>query len=405
MTDRDALIREARALAEKADLTSEDVERIDVISAEVAKADAAAAARRDAEKRLSALLATDAPRVTKAADEAVERHARNVGEAFVSSSAFKSFRAAHPAGFSSQHDNVDVYVRDLTSLVAKASTFNRDTAVTGGGPFHLGSAVDDEIRAQQGPLLRAVTQSAADSAVLPYRALVALTPGPSIAKEAKTDDGKTPDAGLKPLGTVTTRAETATTSVVAEGLPITNQELADDSVMVSLVTDVLHALVLQKIESEIVSGDGANDRPRGIVGAAGVRSQAFATDVPTTLRKARTALGDTAGLASVVLNPEDAEALDLLADKNGRFLSSGIFGNGDTHVWRMPVIESTAVPKGTALVGDLGGYEVRWREQFSARLFNQHADYALRNLNLLLGEARFLGVFRRRKDMVVATLA
>lgn len=403
-TTRDRLLQEASELRQKADLTAEDCARVEQIVEEVAKADAEAAAREQATKRLADLV-DRAPHAKQAAADAVERHARTFGNAFVESSAWKAFREQHAAGFSSQHDVVDVYVRDLAKTVAKATVLSRPSATTGGSAFHLNSVVDSEMMIRQGALLAAVTQSDTTSSVLPYRALTALTPGPAVVPEATADNGQNAAGGVKPLGAVTTRAETATISTVAEGLPVTNAEIADDEVMISLVDDVLYQLVMQKVESEIISGDGTQDRPRGIVGASGVQNQAFETDAPTSIRKARTLLGDAASRASVVLNPADAEKLDLLQDKQGRFLGSGLFGNGDAKVWRMPVIESTQVPEKTAIVGDLSAYEVRWRERYAARLFNQHSDYAIRNLSLLLGETRFLGVFRRRKDIVVTKVA
>ena len=403
MTTRDELLREAHALAQKgADLTPEDIARIDVLADEVAKADAAAAARADAEKRLSAVLGTDRPEVKAAAAGAVERRAKSAGELFVTSDAWQAFKAQHASGFSAEHDVVDVYVRNLA---AKASVLGSAAATTGGSRFHLGSPVDAEMDLRQGALLQAVTQSDTESTVLPYRALTAVAPGPEFVPEATTDSGTGTAGGVKPLGAVTTRAETAVVETVAEGIPVTNAEVADDQVLISLLDDVLYVLVMQKVEGAIVSGTGSPGQIRGIIGATGVQSQAFATDVPTSLRKARTLLGDAAARATIVLNPLDAEGLDLLQDKQGRYLSSGIFGGGDSKVWRMPVIESTAVPAKTAVVGDLSAYEVRWRERYAARLFNQHADYALRNLSLLLAEARLLGVFRRRRDVVVVKLS
>lgn len=405
MSTREELLQEAGELRAKSELTEADLARVDEIVDSVAKMDAQAAARKAASDKLAAI-AERAPKATKAVSDVVEVVGKTAGERFVLSPEWQAFKSRFSAGFSSATDQVDLVVRDL---VGKADVAHRGTATTGGSAFHLGSPVDDEVRAQYGPLLSAITTGTTDAAVIPYRALTAVTPGPDIKAEAKADNGTGTTGGVFPLATIATRADTATTTTIGEALPVTDEELADDSVMVTLVGEVLMALVMQKIEGEIVSGTATGDRPRGIIGAPGVRTQAKVGTgndaIFNTLRKALTALGDSAQGAQIVLNPEDLESVDLAADKNGRYLGTGPFGALNLQLWGHKVIASTAVAKGTAIVGDLKAYELYWREQYVAQVFNQHSDYALRGLSLLRGKSRVIGVFRRRKDVCVATIA
>lgn len=405
MSTREELLQEAGELRAKSELTDADIARVDEIVDSVAKMDAQAAARKAASDKLAAI-AERAPKAAKAVSDVVEVVGKTAGERFVLSPEWQAFKSRFSAGFSSATDQVDLVVRDL---VGKADVAHRGTATTGGSAFHLGSPVDDEVRAQYGPLLSAITTGTTDAAVIPYRALTAVTPGPDIKAEAKVDNGTGASSGVFPLATIATRADTATTTTIGEALPVTDEELADDSVMVTLVGEVLMALVMQKIEGEIVSGTATGDRPRGIIGAPGVRTQAKVGTgndaIFNTLRKALTALGDSAQGAQIVLNPEDLESVDLAADKNGRYLGAGPFGSLNLQLWGHKVIASTAVAKGTAIVGDLKAYELYWREQYVAQVFNQHSDYALRGLSLLRGKSRVIGVFRRRKDVCVATIA
>lgn len=405
MSTREELLQEAGELRAKSELTEADLARVDEIVDSVAKMDAQAAARKAASDKLAAI-AERAPKAAKAVSDVVEVVGKTAGERFVLSPEWQAFKSRFSAGFSSATDQVDLVVRDL---VGKADVAHRGTATTGGSAFHLGSPVDDEVRAQYGPLLSAITTGTTDAAVIPYRALTAVTPGPDIKAETKVDNGTGAAGGVFPLATIATRADTATTTTIGEALPVTDEELADDSVMVTLVGEVLMALVMQKIEGEIVSGTATGDRPRGIIGAPGVRTQAKVGTgndaIFNTLRKALTALGDSAQGAQIVLNPEDLESVDLAADKNGRYLGAGPFGSLNLQLWGHKVIASTAVAKGTAIVGDLKAYELYWREQYVAQVFNQHSDYALRGLSLLRGKSRVIGVFRRRKDVCVATIA
>lgn len=410
MSTRDELLQEAGELRAKSELTEADLARVDEIVDSVAKMDAQAAARKAASDKLAAI-AERAPKAARAVDSVVDASGLTIGKRFIASPEWQAFKKSHPMGFSSATDSVDLLVRGLVpDMVGKAAVLDRGTATTGGSAFHLGSPIDDEVRAQYGPLLAAITTSTTSAAVIPYRALTAVTPGPAIVSESKNDAGTDPASGVYPMATVATRSDTATTSTVGEALPVTDDEMADDSLMETLVGEVVLAMTMQKVETEVVSGTGASDRPRGIIGAPGVRTQAKVTagtkvDIPATIRKALTSLGNSAQNATIVVNPEDLEALDLLTDKNDRYLGAGPFGSGNDSVWRRPIVASTAVTKGTALVGDLRAYELYWREQYVAQVFNQHSDYPLRGLALLRGKARFLGVFRRRRDICVATIA
>ncbi|MDI3402489.1 phage major capsid protein [Streptomyces cavernicola] len=109
--------------------------------------------------------------------------------------------------------------------------------------------------------------------------------------------------------------------------------------------------VLDKLEADIVSGAVASENVVGILNTAGVGTTAFLTSVPITLRKARTAMESAHEAPTAwVLNPADAEGLDLLTTADGEYLVdstayANIFGN-------IPKVVSTSVPAGTALLAD-----------------------------------------------------
>lgn len=400
MTTRDELLREAAGLREKGELTEVDLARVDEIVDMVGKMDAAEAARKAASEKLAGLAAA-APKVEKAAAQVAEVQGRDAGERFILSPEWAALKSRFAQGLSASTDSFDVTVGNL---VGKAAVANRAGATTGGSAFHLGSSVDDEVRALYGPILSAVTTGATSASVIPYRALTAVSPGPAIKKEAATDADAASANTMFPLATMTSRAETATTTTIGEAIPVTDEELADDAIMQTLVGQVLMALVYQKIESEIVSGTATNDSMRGIVSATGVQTQAFATDIITSIRKGLTKLAAVGTVNPVIyINSADLETLDMTKTTAGAFIGSGPFGAADRTLWGHPLVEVPSLPANTAIVGDLRGYEVYYREAYQAQVFSQHSDYALRGLSLLRGKARVIGVFRNRKDVCVVT--
>lgn len=389
---RDEIKAEADRLRAKGmDLTDEDVARAEELAAKAAEMDAAEDRGRRAAAALSALAQKRA---------AADVRGGTPGERFIRSDEWTAFKAAHRAGFESKSDLVDVTV--------KAATLSTDSATTGGGKAHLGSPVDLGFDVPKGTLLSAITTGPTEANWVPYRAITAVTGKAARVAEAKDSAGTGADGGVKPLVGITAASYSAVPATFADGIEVTNQEITDDGVMMTLVDQVLSLMVSSAIEQEILNGTGAGDAPQGILTATGVRQVPFATDMLTTIRKAMTALGKgtvPANSISILMNPEDVEAVDLLKKNDGGYLGSGPFGSGNPTIWRRPIVESDAIPKGKALVGDLRAYELYVREAFSVSLFNQHKDYAQRNLSYLRGEMRAIPVFRRRAHVAVVSLA
>lgn len=150
---------------------------------------------------------------------------------------------------------------------------------------------------------------------------------------------------------------------LSEPFPI--RYLSDHESMVEVLGTQMVAGVWEAIEDLIINGDGVTgDEWEGILAVSGTTPVVFATDVVTTLRKARTAL-EVKGerVTAVAMNPSDVEALDLIREDGttGGFLLDGtayemIFGAG------VRGISSTAIPEGTAIVGDWSTLRLRVRE-------------------------------------------
>jgi HK97 family phage major capsid protein len=110
--------------------------------------------------------------------------------------------------------------------------------------------------------------------------------------------------------------------------------------------------VLDGLEAQIVSGNGVGEAFTGILETDGITEVPFATDRITSLRKARTALDNIhEDPTAVVLNPADAEAIDLTREgSDGGFLSQGrdldpVFGP-------LRRVTSTSVPAGVGIIAD-----------------------------------------------------
>ncbi|WP_158022621.1 phage major capsid protein [Mycolicibacterium gilvum] len=157
--------------------------------------------------------------------------------------------------------------------------------------------------------------------------------------------------------------------------------------------------VLSALESQVISGSGSGENLTGVLNVAGTTQVAFATDVPTTLRKAITAL-QAIGVQpkAWAINPADAEALDLLKEgtEGVGFLLDGVnngtanSGNvlGDSSIQR---VISPSVPAGQAILADWNAVRLYVREDikldfdYSGENFTKNQAVARAEMRVGLG--------------------
>mgnify|MGYP003349840607 FL=1 len=163
---------------------------------------------------------------------------------------------------------------------------------------------------------------------------------------------------------------------------------------------------------QILQGDGTGENLLGVLNTPGVQQYAWSdgpTDVPVadtkgdSIRRAATlsflAYYEPSG---VVLHPNDWEDIELTKNTQGTYLFSvSMQVGGEARIWRMPVIDTPAMPEGTALVGAFGtGAQLYDREQASIRISEQHADFFVRNAIVVLAEERLALAVKRPESFV-----
>jgi HK97 family phage major capsid protein len=176
--------------------------------------------------------------------------------------------------------------------------------------------------------------------------------------------------------------------------------------MRSLIDSTLRENLDILTEDVLLNGAGTADEPAGILATSGVLQQAFSTDVVTTIRKAITKLRVTSGatIQGVLLNPADDEAWDLLKDASGRYYGLGPFGSGPGTAWGYERIVSQSVAVGQAIIGDFSTIHLLDLEPLAVEAFNQHKDYAQRNLTYIRAEKRAVQLIRNAARLCVVDL-
>lgn len=221
-------------------------------------------------------------------------------------------------------------------------------------------------------------------------------------------------SGSKPEGAFAWEKVTRSVDAIAEGVPIAKRALLNSGQMRSIVDDQLKYDIAQRLNSQMLEGNGTSPNFRGIRNEPGILTQAFSNNIIETLRKAKTKVASTATGSGkiptgVAMTPENHETLDLFR-VGGSTTTDGPYqinpyGDQPMRLWGMTLVEESGLTANKAVVGYFRDAVVWDREQTTIQAFDQHRDFAARNLVYLLAE--WWGTFGvlQAKSFCDATLA
>lgn len=234
-----------------------------------------------------------------------------------------------------------------------------------------------------------ITNSRTGSNLVEFVRNTAKTRAADVIPEATATSGGGYTAAAKPEASMAWEIAQAAVKTIPVWMPITRQILADSPQLESEINAFLMEDVELKFEEEIITGVGGTHFT-GIENTAGVTPQAFATDMLTTTRKARTTSMIVAREVATgyLMNPLDWESLDLLKDGQNRYYWGGPTVLGTKMLWGLPVAESEVIYQGTAWTGNLKKIQVWDRELPTLRVTDSHSDFFTHNLIAILVEMR-----------------
>lgn len=217
--------------------------------------------------------------------------------------------------------------------------------------------------------------------------------------------------GLKPESALDITEANSPVVTIAHWIPITRQALDDAGQLRSYVEGRLIDGLVRTESNQILNGTGTPPNLTGLLATSGVQAldATYFTANPVAgagtgvenynrILRGKTKVATTgSGLATfVAVNPADWEGLISGVNANGVFYGGGPFGLTEPpRLWGLPVVLTADMPAKLALVGD-GTMATIW-DRMSAQIFiaDQHADFFIRNIFVLLAEERLgLTVFR-----------
>lgn len=375
------LINEAKQIAESAAsegraLTTE--ERATVESA-IAGAKAVKADRelREAVESLGAELGNVKP-------EAETAKGRTAGERMLNDAAFKSWLNS-----ATVNGNVDAKSMPNSPVV---SVGGLKATITGASDDYAGALVINDryapveaAYARELNVLNLITLGSTNSDLVEYARVLNYAAGASVNSAAPKAEGIASDESTMKFAKLTAAVRDVRTFI-----PASVRALNDAAQLQSLVDAFIRSSILDEVADQVINGDGTGENMEGLLTVSGTQSQAFDTDLVTTIRKAIRKVRHTGNgrATAVLLNPEDDEAIDLLISDGGDYLFGGPVGAATPTLWGLPRVVDAAVPQGQAIVGDFRKAILWERNPVAVSVYPQHSDFAVKGLVAVAGSAR-----------------
>ena len=265
-----------------------------------------------------------------------------------------------------------------------------------GVSVHLKSATDVVTGVTIADVDKSIAPQPARKAIADYFTSVRIT-GNAITYFLQNAYEGTPaataESAKKPQNSTSFTGTTLALSKIAAYIKETDEILYDAPFLAS---EVQNALVYQigKVEDTTVVG--------AIAATSGIGAAEFDPNNNETLADGilSAILGIKGGsaydAAVVLVNPADLYALMSAKDQNNQYIGGGYFtgayGNGSyampTTIWGVPVVASSDITAGTALVAAREAVKIWKKGGIDVRLFEQNEDDAIYNRVTLVGEER-----------------
>jgi HK97 family phage major capsid protein len=182
-------------------------------------------------------------------------------------------------------------------------------------------------------------------------------------------------------------------------LPMTDEQLEDVAQAQGVIDNRLPFMIRQRLDVQIISGDGAAPNLRGVVNVAGIQTQAKGADpVPDAVYKAivKVEVTGQAFANVVILHPTDWQGVRLLRTADGIYIWGNPSDSGPERIWGLGVVRAQAATQGTGIVGDWANFsELSVRRGIDMQVSNSHSTYFIEGKQAVRADMRVALVFYR----------
>lgn len=190
-------------------------------------------------------------------------------------------------------------------------------------------------------------------------------------------------------------------------IPVTDEQLEDVGYAQSYIENRLTLMLNQRVDSQVLVGDGIAPNLLGINNEPTVLTQALGADVVLdAIYKGIVQVQVTgrANPSAIAINPTDWQDIRLLRTVDGIYILGSPTDVGPTRLWGVPVVVTTAQTVGTAVVGDFATYcEFVLRRGISFQVTNSHGTDFINGRQAVRADFRAAFVIYRPQAFCLVT--
>lgn len=190
-------------------------------------------------------------------------------------------------------------------------------------------------------------------------------------------------------------------------LPVTDEQLEDEAEAAAMVDMELPFMLRQRLDSQILVGDGNTPNILGINNKSSIQTQAKGSDpVFDAILKGATKVRVTGRAVpnAVVFHPNDWQDLRLTRTADGIYILGNPADAGPTRIWGLIPVESDNQTENTAVVGDFANFSrLRLRRDVLVEKTNSHDTFFINGKQAIRAGIRCATVWTRAAAFCAVT--
>ncbi|MEU6674766.1 phage major capsid protein [Streptomyces sp. NPDC046925] len=194
---------------------------------------------------------------------------------------------------------------------------------------------------------------------------------------------------------------------IATFLPVTDEQFEDEPRAQGYVQNRLPNMIQQRLDSQLLVGNGTAPNLRGTENVVGIQTQALGSDpIPDAVYRCARKVRDN-GFAEpsvMFIAPAKWESVRLLKTADGQYIWGHPSMVGPFTLWGIPVVETTAVTSTKVVLGDYVNFaELAMRRGIDVQVSNSHSDYFVKGKLAIRADMRAAAIHYRPKAFGVVT--
>ena len=193
---------------------------------------------------------------------------------------------------------------------------------------------------------------------------------------------------------------------IATFIPITDEQLEDVTQAQGYVDNRLRFMLRQRMDGQVLVGNGTAPNLRGINNVGGIQTQAKGTDpTPDAFYKAMTKIRVTGRAVPDmhVMHPNDWMDIRLLRTTDGIYIWGNPSEAGPERLWGLPVAQSDAQTENTGLTVDTAFTELAMRRGIVVQVSNSHGTYFVEGKQAVRADVRAAFILYRPAAVCTVT--